>query len=160
MTDLPTKPSTDVLDPRTQVIAMLVAGRYEVPEIARAVGVPLSDIYALKEREDFTEVVARFAQRYSKREINEMRSMLDNDAPHNFEFIRAVRNGEISEDTKMLALRMDAAKALLDRQVRKESSEVAAPTVVIQIDARRRDVIAAALVEDSGDVIDLEDDIA
>ena len=154
------KAETDVLDPRTQVIAMLVAGRYEVPEIARAVGVPLSDIYALKEREDFTEVVARFAQRYSKREINEMRAMLDNDAPHNFEFIRAVRNGEISEDTKMLALRMDAAKALLDRQVRKESSEVAAPTVVIQIDARRRDVIAATLVEDAGDVIDLEDDIA
>jgi hypothetical protein len=148
----PSPPAAAPRGDRLEAIAMLVAARRETTEIARVLGVPLSFIYACKESPAFAARVAEL-----RGAENAVRQRLDDDALVNVDFIRSVRNGEhAGEDPKAIATRMDAAKALLERQVRKDVVEQQAPAIHIHIDASRHATMERVMAEDAGPVIDIE----
>lgn len=147
--------------PQQQVIAMLLAaGRYDVPEIAREVGVAPSAIYALQENELFQRLVASYKERFTPEEIDEARTVLRLDAMRNVEFLKAVREGAIeSTEPRVLALRLKASEVLFARQIEKTSASESTRPIVVNIDARRFAQIMAVVEEDAAPpAIDIERD--
>jgi hypothetical protein len=144
-------------EPRECVVAMLLAaGKYEVPEVARSLGIKPSDVYRLRERADFQALIADYAARFTVEQLDEVRGLLNRDAPANFEFLKGVRTGNIVDDPKMLALRVQASRALWDNQVEKKTATDAGPKIVVNIDATAVRALQKVMLEDDADVIDIE----
>jgi hypothetical protein len=140
------------------VVAMLLAaGKYNVPEIARCTGLRNSEVYALRESADFQELVTHYAERFTEKELEEVRSLLNRDAPANFEFLRSVRDGDfMGISPQQLSLRVRAAETLFDKQVEKKAAADTSNRVVVNLTADAVRAIKQALTEDDGPVIDVE----
>lgn len=134
-----------------QVVAALLASKkYEVPEIAEMVGLAPSVIYQWQESELFQALVAGYKKRFTAEEFDELKSLLRRDGPTNFEFLRAVRDGEILDvDAKLLTLRLRASEVLFDKQVAKDRNVDVRPPIVVNIDARTLERLKTVEVEDA-----------
>lgn len=120
--DLPDDP--DSL--RREMLAMLLAfNRFTAGQLAEALGVSEDELARLREAPDVIELIRDL--RCLMPRPGDVNELLMSDAERNIRWLRRVREGKFDHvEAKLLRVREDAAKALLDRQVPKKLAVVSA----------------------------------
>lgn len=100
----------------TRRAALMAASGKKDKQIAKALEVPLGTLEVWKNSPLWQTLVAQYAEEIEERGVNSVVEDLLSDAPKNLSFIKKVRDGHFADKRERMALRLQAAKMLLDKQ--------------------------------------------
>jgi len=135
---------------REMLTILLAFNRFAPAQLAAAFGLALDDVDRMRQDPDVVELVSDIRGLLPRPgDINEL---LMSDAERNIRWLRKVREGTFDKvDAKLLRVRTDAAKTLLDRQVPKKVAVSIETTRAIDVTPmqveRMRKLLAAPVDE-------------
>jgi len=127
---------------------LLASNKFSAAEVAERTGLPEPRLVEWVEGwPDFQALVEDFQGRFAESGSEEVTDALKRDFPANLRFLQDARAGNLPDSDKIMALRLRAALALLEKQVPKQSGEGEAPGVTIVINQEQTERFRKARAE-------------